>query len=209
MVLTLLLIIIGVIAGLARGGKVGNLSGLEVTAPWLVFGGLAIQIGSEITATLFYPELGRQGGMIVLGVAYAMLITFVALNRRWPGVALIGAGLLMNFAVIVANGAMPVAIEAIEAAGGDASDIESLSGDIKHQPMGPDTRLRVLGDVIPLPGLKQVVSVGDALLGAGVMLLVEKLVRYSPRRSKTRKVKPTEESPEGPEPDSREPAEDR
>ena len=50
-----------------------------------------------------------------------------------------------------------------------------LENSVKHMDMRSDTRLRLLGDIIPLPSIG-VVSVGDIVLGAGVFVLVSYLM---------------------------------
>ena len=50
MLLALLLLLIGLVAGLARGGRVENITRVHFRQPWLVFLGLALQIGAEAAA---------------------------------------------------------------------------------------------------------------------------------------------------------------
>lgn len=179
--LSVILLILGLIAGLARGGKVSNIAASHFEKSWLVFSGLAIQVSAELYAA-FVEESLREGGrgIAILAVSYVFLIAFVILNRRLPGAWLIAAGLGLNLLVIVPNGGMPVSLRAAEIAGFDPSSY--LDSAIKHREMGPDTILWFLGDVIPMPFIKKVVSVGDLVLGMGVFLLIERLVRYSPKR---------------------------
>jgi hypothetical protein len=43
---------------------------------------------------------------------------------------------------------------------------------VKHEIAGPDTVLPFLGDVIPLPYLSRIISVGDVVLAIGIAILV-------------------------------------
>ena len=57
---------------------------------------------------------GDTARRVLLVSSYLLLIAFVALNVRRPGIAVIGLGLLLNFAAIVANeGLMPITPEAV------------------------------------------------------------------------------------------------
>jgi hypothetical protein len=77
---------------------------------------------------------------------------------------------------------MPVSRTAVAAAGGDPRlDIRGYGLVLKHVPANSSTRLRPLGDVIPMPiaaGVQatnwsgSVVSVGDLILLPGIMLLI-------------------------------------
>jgi hypothetical protein len=119
---------------------------------------------------------------IVARIAFlAWLATFVCIiviawvNRREPGIAMLGVGLLLNFVVILANGGMPVFIEAVQAVKATAASIPITAGDFIHVLGTAATRLPWLADVVPLPGpswIRAVVSPGDLLLFAGIVAFV-------------------------------------
>lgn len=179
--LSLILVAAGLIAGIAQGGKISNLAKMEFRWVWLVFVGLAVQVGTEVYSIFVDPRLGEdRRGILLLASSYALLIAFLALNREKPGTPLMALGLLLNIVVIFANGGMPVSLPAARAAGFDPSGY--LRASIKHQPMGPGTVLWFLGDIVPLPVLRNIVSVGDVLLGLGIFVFVQRRVGYSPRR---------------------------
>jgi hypothetical protein len=180
-ILAIFLLAAGVLAGLARGGRLTNIAQAKLRLPGLIFVGLGLQIAGELAAAFVYPELrSGAGGLALLAISYAFLIAFLLINIRLPGTALIGLGLALNLAVILLNGGMPVSADASRAAGTDSAQF--LEASVKHVPMGPDTDLWFLGDVIPLPGFRTVISAGDVILGVGVFLLVQRLVAYHPRR---------------------------
>lgn len=181
MILAVLLLIVGLLAGLARGGKLSNIAEVELRLPGLVFVGLGLQVGAEVVAALIYPELGRSNaGLLLIATSYLFLIGFLVVNRTLPGALIVGTGLGLNLVVIAANRGMPVSVSAVRAAGLDSAAF--LEAAVKHQQMGPGTRLSFLGDIIPVPLIGTVISVGDIFIGVGVFILVERLVRYSPRR---------------------------
>ncbi len=177
----MILLVLGLVAGLARGGKLSNIATASFEKSWLVFVGLAIQVSAELYAAFVDGSLREGGrGIAILAFSYIFLITFVILNRRLPGAWLIAAGLGLNLLVIIPNGGMPVSLRASAVAGFDPSSY--LDSAVKHREMGPDTVLWFLGDVIPMPFIKKIVSVGDLVLGLGIFVLIERLVRYSPKR---------------------------
>ncbi|MCA1840363.1 MAG: DUF5317 domain-containing protein [Actinobacteria bacterium] len=166
----------GIAIGLIRGGRFSNLSSIKFRYPWLVFVGLAIQIAGELLAAFVNPAFREGGrGLTTLAVSYAALIAFVVLNREQPGASLIALGLALNLLVILPNGGMPVSAHAAHIAGFDPSGY--LGTALKHRAMGPGTIFSWLGDVIPIPGLGKVVSVGDIVLGLGVGVLTQSIVR--------------------------------
>jgi hypothetical protein len=136
-------------------------------------------MGAEAAASRF-PGIQRGvAGPLVLAISYGFVGTFVVLNFRFPGALLIGLGLVLNLSVILANGAMPVSLWAMKVSGSHAAT--HLQNSVKHQAMGRGTRLGFLGDIIPVPPLG-IVSVGDVVLGAGVFVLVTRLMAPDKRR---------------------------
>ncbi|MDP9405291.1 MAG: DUF5317 domain-containing protein, partial [Actinomycetota bacterium] len=91
--------------------------------------------------------------------------------------ALVVVGAALNAVVIFANGAMPVSREALLAVA--RHPYEFAPG--KHRLLEPGDPLPWLADVVPLPLLRTVVSVGDVVLAAGIALLVTNLMRRAPR----------------------------
>jgi len=177
------LVALGLLAGLARGGKVANITVARFRLAFLVFAGLSIQIGAELYAAFGDRNLRNDGrGIAILVFSYALLIIFVAANIRLPGVFAIGLGLALNLAVIIPNGGMPVSIDSASAAGFNPAGY--LGSAVKHRELNAGTRLPFLADIIPLPFLKKVISPGDIVQGLGIFLLVEGLVRYNPKRSR-------------------------
>lgn len=158
--------------GFAARGSLGRLGDLPLRKGWLVVVALAVQV---LGAALATPAYDGRGVLYPLGLALsaALVAVFLSLNRGVRGTGLVALGLLSNALVVGLNGAMPVASAASGRAGISTQDI--LSGvDPRHELAGPDTRLRLLGDTIPvlLPWRPEVVSVGDVLVAAGLAQLV-------------------------------------
>jgi hypothetical protein len=116
--------------------------------------------------------VGRRAGAAVLVVSFGLLLAFAWVNRRLPALWLVMAGLVLNLLVIAVNEGMPVSASALETAGGSTEELAGADG-AKHHLMGPADALTPLGDVIGIPPpIGAVISIGDALLYAGLAALV-------------------------------------
>lgn len=160
-------VLIALIAGLLRGGSLEALAQTRVRWLVLLVEGLLVQLVFDIWDP---AGLTNEGALAVLLVSNASVLSFVILNRAIPGMLLIAGGLLLNTVVITANQAMPVSASAAETAGTEVPSAKE--DDLKHELLEDDSKLGFLGDVIPLPGLKEVLSVGDILLALGVARVV-------------------------------------
>jgi hypothetical protein len=167
--------LLGVIAGSLFGGRPGALAGLRFRAPGILFGALAVQLALGVP-----PFEGLlwdvRAGLVVL--SYAALGVFFALNAAHhhgllrAGLVLMAAGWLLNLAAIVPNGGMPVSRAALARVGAPPDLAVEQTIVEKHVPAGRRTSLGWLGDVIPVPALRAVISAGDVLLLAGVAVAV-------------------------------------
>lgn len=167
--LVILVLVAAVAVGVAAGGPLG--SGEEPVRGWPL---LVLAVLAQAAGALF-GIAGYQVGLLLSAVLAGL---FLARNRRLPGVPLVALGLLLNALVVTANGAMPVSRYAAARAGVDFSAAAPAS-DARHEPADARTRLLLLGDVVPLalPPRREVVSLGDCLLAAGLALLVLRGVR--------------------------------
>jgi hypothetical protein len=165
--LTLLLGALGAAAvARARGGRLEPLADTRLRyAPLLVAG-----LGLQVLFAAWSPDwLTDQAELAIVLWSNLAVVLFIALNRELPGMSLMALGLALNVFVIASNGAMPVSERASDLAG-----LPSAPGAaaLKHELLGPDTKLPWLGDVIPLPRLGEVLSVGDVVLIAGTIRLI-------------------------------------
>lgn len=171
-------LVLAVLAGVAarlRGGSVTTLA--ETTFRWtpLLVAGLLVQI----TFLYWDPEwLGSGGGVAVILGSNLVVAVWLFANRTLPGLLLAGAGMALNVVVIAANGAMPVLASSAERARITQS-IDDAS--IKHEPLDEDTVLPWLGDAIPVPPFKEVLSVGDVVLALGLCRVVDARMTASKR----------------------------
>ncbi len=170
MVLVALTVVGAVVVGYVRGGRLRNLSNVRLRGSWLV---LVAVIAQALLAVLSGRDLALPLiASILLVISHVALLGFVLANRMLPGMLLIFVGFALNAVVITSNGAMPVSAEAIAAVTPEAEAIAPG----KHRLLTPDDRFWYLADILPLPWVRSVVSVGDVILATGVGILVANLM---------------------------------
>ena len=159
-------ILLATVLGFAVGGRLSGLSSLRVRWTPAALVGLGLQLA---------PVPGRVWPFVLLIVSFVLLLAFAVVNlrARVPGFVLILIGVVLNFTVIAVNHGMPVSRSALLASHQeDTLPILEHRAGPKHHLAGPGDEVLFLGDVIPLPPLYQVVSVGDVLAYGGVVWLV-------------------------------------
>ncbi len=164
----------GLLVGLVRGGRLGNLGQMRLRQGWLAI----LALGSQLIA--FSPltsSFSAVDAPLYL-VSNLILMVAVGLNLHLGGMRLLGLGLLCNALVIGLNGGyMPVSPAAQRMAGLErwAETLEAQGRHSNTVLMTADTPLAFLGDVIPWPlpiPFRNVYSVGDFLIGVGGFWLV-------------------------------------
>lgn len=168
MLLAILVATIVAIVGVLRGGSLDSLASTSFRWVAVLLAGLVVQVAFGIWDPRWLSE---AGGLAVLLGSHLTVVAFLIANRKLAGMAIAAAGLLLNMLVIGLNAGMPVSQTAAEIAGLEGIDA-SFDAGIKHERMTDDTTLAPLADVIPVPGLRQIVSLGDVLLTLGIGYLV-------------------------------------
>lgn len=148
------------------GGRLGRLIELRLRWGWVALGALALQV----VITTLVPT-GSTRLLELLHIAsYLLAGACIAANRHITGLPVLAAGAALNLAAIAANhGVMPASERAMRLAGLVPSDGFANSAPVSHP------RLQALGDVIPVPGpwpLGNVISIGDLLIAAGLLLVL-------------------------------------
>jgi hypothetical protein len=154
---------------------------LDIRFGWLVLVAFALQLAT------IYAGLGEAAGVrrLAFPASYAILLVFIALNRRRIGFLVIGIGMTLNFLAILANGGlMPISPTNMEKVGlgGELADLEL--GDAVPQSKNVlleegDTHLQWLTDRLTWDsvGPFHVFSVGDVVIAAGILItLIEFLL---------------------------------
>lgn len=177
-------LVLGVAAGYAVRGRLRHLTA-NVRFPWvwLVYAVLAAQV------FLGYGRASWLTGDVKLAIllsSYGVLIVWLIVvaikHPSWLRAAfgVIASGTLMNVVAIAPNRGIPVSRWAMEAAGATVPSGVANRFAVKHVFAGPDTVLNWLGDVIPVPPLRDVISIGDVVIGLGVALVVAAGMRMRP-----------------------------
>jgi uncharacterized protein DUF5317 len=161
--LLLVPLILGLLIGVATGGKLSHLADLKLRWPWLVLAVLVIR-----EAVLLRPLNQIEGIQYVYAAALAGLVAWTAWHiKRVPGVGVVCAGAIMNLIVILANGArMPVTSE--------LAGVLVRRGHVgQYVLMGQGTNLNWLGDWIVFPWpVRGAYSPGDLVIAVGIGVVV-------------------------------------
>lgn len=177
---------LGILIGLIRGGKISNMMQVKIRYPWLVFLSILTEYGlivlmrvsTVITQPIVFASVCAQ---------YLLLLLFLWMNRYIPYTWLVGTGSLLNFLVIMLNrGAMPLSKAAL------AMDVNSKNlgylADgrmLTYHIVNENTLLAFLGDIIYLPApFKAFLSIGDIILFAGILLLLQSIIAGSVQKER-------------------------
>lgn len=170
-------IIISIVIGLLRKGKLSSLSQISIkkieliVLACLIQGGIIFLGSKEIKFVLDYSPY-----MIIF--SYIVLLLAVWYNKTLKGIKIIALGIIFNFIVIVANGGhMPVLLSSLYKVGlNDFALVLKEGTYITHILISEETLFRFLADVIPLSPPSpdpSVVSAGDFLMFYGVFVLIQ------------------------------------
>jgi Family of unknown function (DUF5317) len=158
---------LGILLGLTRGGRLGNLAELKFTWPLVALAGLVAQL------LLFSAPVAAvvgQAGPILYVASSLVVLAVVLRNRQLPGLKLVALGAISNLVAILANGGyMPADPAALALAGLDPTTGYSNSI-VTNNAAFPG-----LTDIFAIPSwlpFANVFSVGDVLIGAGIVVAV-------------------------------------
>jgi hypothetical protein len=170
-------VVIGLIAGAALGGRPAGLSQLQFRWAWVFAAGLAVQL--VLFSDPVAERIGALGAPIYVGSTLAVAAAVWA-NRGIPGMVVVALGACGNLAAIVANGGyMPASAEALFALG------KTVKSGYSNSSFVADPQLPWLTDIFALPAwvpATNVFSVGDVLIGVGVVIVIVTAMRPAPAR---------------------------
>ena len=174
-------VVLGLLLSVARYRKdtFNRIAAIPLSSPWLVLLAVALQIPLLRSPTLPTEELVIQ--QILFIFSHLLLLIFVWLNRHLPGVLLVGLGVILNLAVILANGGfMPITPETlVEINPGTTINNwqEGLHYGYSKDVILSDkkTVLPILSDILvfppPFPFLVAF-SIGDIFIAIGIIALL-------------------------------------
>jgi MFS transporter, DHA3 family, macrolide efflux protein len=165
-------IFLGILAGLAAGGRLTNLLSAQLRFGALIVAGLLLRVvtqwlldvGVDVIQALRLP---------LFATSFGLLVTALWLNRRQPGLLLAMIGIAANgLAIGLNDGYMPVYLPALEVAGLTVAELSPTFHVALPSELGWDFLVAggPLGDILPIaiPVLANVVSLGDVLLATGI-----------------------------------------
>ncbi|MBI4730208.1 MAG: DUF5317 family protein [Acidobacteria bacterium] len=163
---------LAILVGALAGGRIGGLAAIHLRASPLALGSLAFMVLGRIA------QPPGAAGHVVVVAGYALAAAFLAANispHRGAlrlGIAVLALGWGLNAAVIVSNGGMPLSLAAHYSSGETLPPSPGEGGFFKIVVAGAGTRLRPLGDIIPIRPLRKVASPGDLVLMLGMGIVV-------------------------------------
>lgn len=185
-------ILVGLVLGAVAGGQLPRLADLRLSWIWLLGAALAVRLlaGLSISTDVGAPDFFEAWG---LPVTYGLIVVWLYRNWSVPGLQVAAIGVTLNtIAVLLHGGKMPVFEGALIAAGLTAAD---LVGDPFHVILTATSTAEfvrqggMFGDVvpIPIPVLRDVISVGDVLLWLGIVWAIAAAMtrREAPSRVST------------------------
>jgi MFS family permease len=165
-------IVLALVVGALAGGGLPRLADLRLRWVWILGLALALRFGAGLL------RQGDIGVDLPLGAAfvaaYGLIFVWLVGNWRVPGLQIAAVGIGLNtLAVILNGGQMPIWTAAFTAAGFTPA---ALANDPFHfllQSSSVADFVRqggIFGDVvpIPIPVIRDVVSIGDTLLAVGI-----------------------------------------
>lgn len=179
-VIVLPVLLLALMASLFTGGRIRYVQEFELRA-------LPIGIGAFAVQALIFTSRSEAALGSWLPVIYILtmcsLVVFLWLNRRVSGIPVLMAGLMLNLAVIVANGGwMPVDPQALIATGQSerAALLVHAGRAANCVLMSETSHLNFLGDRIVISSLGTLgsaFSIGDLVTLAGEAVLAFGMVR--------------------------------
>ena len=164
-------IILALIVGALAGGGLPRLGDLKLRWIWVLLLALIVRFGALALRANDAADLPLGWAIVA---AYFLIFVFLWGNWRVPGLQVAAVGITLNFlAVLINGGRMPIWPAAFNAAGFQP---DAVAGDPFHFLMPAGTVAEfvakggIFGDVVPLPlpVIRDVVSIGDLLLALGL-----------------------------------------
>ncbi|MBE3092006.1 MAG: DUF5317 domain-containing protein [Candidatus Atribacteria bacterium] len=171
------MIIISIIIGLLRNGKLSSLSQISLKRIELIVLACLIQAGLIFLGSKKIKFILDYSSYMII-FSYIVLLLAVWNNKKLKGMKIIFLGIVFNFIVIVANGGhMPVLLSSLYKAGlNDFALVLKEGTYVTHTLITEKTLCAFLADVIPLSPPcpdPSVVSAGDFLMFYGVFSLFQ------------------------------------
>lgn len=173
-------VVIGLLLGLVLGGRPAGLAAIRFRWGWLVVLGFAIQV--VLFSAPVTEQIGALGVPIYVGSTTLVLAALLG-NISIQGLWIVALGAFSNMAAIATNGGyMPADPGALAALGRGPETVYSNSSIVAHP------ALQALTDIFAIPHgipFANVFSVGDVLIGLGVVVALVVAMRRTPAGSES------------------------
>lgn len=185
----MILLLVGIIAiavGLARGGRLEGLTRIPLR------GGIGILtlFVAQLLIRQVMPALGAPGSRLSVwlwcGVSIGLLL-LCAWNWQIVGIRILALGIALNVFVVALNIGMPVGGPLAASIGMTPRADSVIDRGGFYQPVDSGTVALVLGDVVPIPAprpLRSLVSLGDVVMFVGAGVLIEEAIRRARYRAR-------------------------
>ena len=165
-------IVLGLVLGLLAGGSIGNLSTVRLRWVAVLMFAVILRFATE-WLLIRGNSLVEAFRLPLFLFAFVLLLVALWANRTQPGMRLAFVGILSNAIAIAANGGhMPIWYPSLVAAGFTLSDLTTPFHAVLAPGLNADFLLHAgpLADIlpIPLPIVRNVASIGDVFLTAGL-----------------------------------------
>ena len=169
---TAVALVVGVLLGIAAGGRPSNLGRRRLRLAWL----LAICALLQVVAEVF--DVPQTVGLVMVLASYAGLSAFALSNIGLVGMPVVLVGLVANLFVIGINAGMPVRESAIlKSHAATRQEVPALDFGAKRHLETDADHFVVLGDILPVRPTREVLSFGDLILAFGVADVIFRLLR--------------------------------
>lgn len=170
--------VVAVALGLALGGKLSNLVGVELRGFPYIIASLVVRLAGVLLTGRVLPTVPLCTGIHV--ISYGLLLYGLYLNLAIPEFRVIALGSFLNFLAIVVNGGrmpvLPRAIDPLEPSNAVLFSNTSLT----HKIIDSATRLQFLGDIFKFSFLQRTpkaFSPGDAIMVAGLISFIVRAMK--------------------------------
>lgn len=173
-------LLLAIIIGYIRKGKLSNLEDLPLKGWPLIIAGISVYFFQILALRFFNGDIAYLVFNNLKWFQAASSIAIIAgllISSREPGYVLSSLGMLLNMiASFVNGGRMPVSPAALERLGLlEQLSVLQVGGTSVHQLMNETTSLKLLCDVIPIPVITpKAASLGDLILSIGIFLIIHK-----------------------------------
>lgn len=174
-------IILSLLLGKLRGGKIKNLGNLYISGWYFIVLSFLIEIISILivsNSTGSLSNIIEEKFFYIHIFMYLLLIIGMTMNFHEEGFRVVLLGNILNFLPIIINGGkMPVSIKALKYSNLYTQLSLLDEGRIMtHSLVDEATKLYYLSDIIPIPKpypLPKIISIGDILIGIGLFIIIQ------------------------------------